>query len=151
MLVHELTKNTGNKRPMKRLGRGNGSWKGNYSTKWLKGQLARSGGWMPDWFEWGQTPLTQRLPKLRGFKRPQKFMTTYSVVNLWDLQTDARFTDSATVTKELLVEFGYIRNAGNLVKILSSGDYSKKLSFTGIEKFSKGAAQKVQDAGWTIA
>lgn len=151
MLVHELTKNTANKRPMKRIGRGNGSWKWNYSTKWLKGQLARSWGWMPAWFEWGQTPLTQRLPKLRGFKRPAEMMTVYSVVNLGDLQTSEKISDTTTVTKEILVQAGLIKNSTVSVKILSNWEFSKKLTFSGIEKFSKSAAQRIQDVGWTIA
>jgi large subunit ribosomal protein L15 len=43
---------------------------------------------MPAWFEGGQTPLTQRLPKLRGFKRFYKLVKTYTVVNLGKLQED---------------------------------------------------------------
>ena len=51
----------------KRLWRGNWSWKWTFSWKGCKGQNSRSGGWVPDWFEWGQTPLFRRMPKLKGF------------------------------------------------------------------------------------
>jgi len=42
MLQHQLKRSKGLHRKAKRLGRGNASGKGNYSTRGIKGQLARS-------------------------------------------------------------------------------------------------------------
>jgi len=140
MLLHELKQSKGYKSPKKRLGRGNASWKGNYSTKGLKGQRARSGGAKPIWFEWGQTPLTRRIPKLKGFKRYYKLVVDYTVVNLWDLNDFRAWT---TITKEKLVEKGLVKDINSAVKILWKGSLEKKLKFEGIDAFSSSAKEAI--------
>jgi len=147
MLLHELKRSKGYKNPKKRLGRGNASGKGNYSTKGLKGQKARSGGAKPIWFEWGQTPLTRRIPKLKGFKRYYKLVTNYQVVNVEDLN---QFRAGTTITKEKLAEAGLIRKATKPVKILGNGELEKKFKFEGIEAFSASAKEKIEKAGGEI-
>jgi large subunit ribosomal protein L15 len=74
---------------------------------------------MPAWFEGGQTPLTQRLPKLRGFKRFYKLVKRYTPVNLGKLQEDDRVQEGMTINKEVLVNLGYIKKPTELVKILA--------------------------------
>ena len=135
MLLHELRRSKWYNKPWKRLWRGNASGKGNYSGRWIKGQLARSGGGMPAWFEGGQTPLTQRLPKLRGFKRFYKLVKTYTVVNLGKLQEDWRIEDGMKITKEVLKELGYIKKIDEPVKILAKGEFSKRLNFEGFDAY----------------
>lgn len=147
MLLHEISRSKGYKNPKKRLGRGNASGKGNYSTKGLKGQKARSGGAKPVWFEWGQTPLTRRIPKLKGFKRYYKLVTNYQVVNVGDLE---KFDADTVITKELLEENNLIRKASEPVKILGNGELSKKLVFKGIDAFSASAKEKIEKAGGKI-
>ena len=147
MLLHELKRSKGYKNPKKRLGRGNASGKGNYSTKGLKGQKARSGGAKPIWFEWGQTSLTRRIPKLKGFKRYYKLVTNYQVVNVEDLN---QFRAGTTITKEKLAEVGLIRKATKPVKILGNGELEKKFKFEGIEAFSASAKEKIEKAGGEI-
>ncbi len=147
MLLHELKRSKGYKNPKKRLGRGNASGKGNYSTKGLKGQKARSGGAKPIWFEWGQTPLTRRIPKLKGFKRYYKLVTNYQVVNVEDLN---QFRAGTTITKEKLAEAGLIRKATKPVKILGNWELEKKFKFEGIEAFSASAKEKIEKAGGEI-
>lgn len=147
MLLHEISRSKGYKNPKKRLGRGNASGKGNYSTKGLKGQKARSGGAKPVWFEWGQTPLTRRIPKLKGFKRYYKLVTNYQVVNVSDLE---KFDADTVITKELLEENNLIRKASEPVKILGNGELSKKLVFKGIDAFSASAKEKIEKAGGKI-
>jgi len=147
MLLHELTRSKWYKNPKKRLGRGNASGKGNYSTKGLKGQKARSGGAKPIWFEWGQTPLTRRIPKLKGFKRYYKLVTNYQIVNVEDLNS---FRAGTTITKEKLAEAGLIRKATEPVKILGNGELEKKLKFEGIDAFSSSAKEKIEKAGGEI-
>src|SRR5688572_28418029 len=68
MRLHELTKTA---TPRKRVGRGEGSGLGKTAGRGHKGQKSRAGHhYMPAHFEGGQMPLTQRLPKLRGFRGP---------------------------------------------------------------------------------
>ena len=45
-----------------------------------KGQGTRGKGKIPPEFEGGQTPLSRRTPKLKGFKNP--FRIEYTVINL---------------------------------------------------------------------
>ena len=140
MLLHELKQSKWYKNSKKRLGRGNASWKGNYSTKGLKGQRARSGGAKPIWFEWGQTPLTMRIPKLKGFKRYYKLVTKYDVVNLEALNDFRAWT---TITKEKLLEKHLISSSDVAVKILWNGKLEKKLKFEDIDAFSSSAKEAI--------
>ncbi len=150
MLLHQIKKSKGYNKSGKRLGRGNASGKGNYCGRWIKWQLARSGGGMPAWFEWGQTPLTQRLPKLRGFKRFYKLVKRYTPVNLWKLQEDKRVEEWMTINKEVLKQLGYIKKTNELVKILAKWEFSKKLVFENIDAFSEKAKLLIEKAWWEI-
>jgi large subunit ribosomal protein L15 len=147
MKLHELQKSKGFKDKARRLGRGDAS-KGNYSGKGHKGQKARAGVHLPQFFEGGQTPITMRMPKAKGFKRYYKLVKQYEVINVASLEKDARIT--AEVTKEQLKSAGYIKNISNLVKILGNGELTKSLTFTGIEKFTKSATEKIEKAGGKI-
>jgi large subunit ribosomal protein L15 len=70
----------GSRKKKKRVGRGNASGMGTTSGRGSKGQKARSGGSVPQWFEGGQMPIYRRLPK-RGFKN-FLFKKEYAVVNI---------------------------------------------------------------------
>jgi large subunit ribosomal protein L15 len=136
----------------KRVGRGLGSGKGRYSTRGIKGQKSRSGSAkMRPGFEGGQNPIYMRLGKLRGpYSRdampvgPHRTFT--QAVNLRDLE--ARFDAGADVTLEALIEKGLIRNTKIDVKILASGDLTKKLSVTA-HRFSAAAKEKIEAVGGT--
>jgi large subunit ribosomal protein L15 len=136
----------------KRVGRGLGSGKGRYSTRGIKGQKSRSGSAkMRPGFEGGQNPIYMRLGKLRGpYSRdampvgPHRTFT--QAVNLRDLE--ARFDAGADVTLEALLEKGLIKNTKIDVKILASGDLTKKLSVTA-HRFSAAAKEKIEAAGGT--
>jgi len=136
----------------KRVGRGLGSGKGRYSGRGIKGQKSRSGSHkMPAGFEGGQMPIDMRLAKLRGNTsadaRPVGPFRTYTQpVNLRDLE--ARFDAGADVTLEALLEQGLIKNTRIDVKILGSGELSKKLTVTA-HGFSATARQKIEAAGGT--
>ena len=150
MFGYELTRTPWYKRPKIQIGRGNGSQRWNYSGKGLKGQNARSGKGTRANFEGWQTPLTQRLPKLRGFKRNFKLVDKYQALNLASIQRDDRFTDGSTVTHENLVIRGYT-NKNDKVKILGNGELTKKLSFSSEFMFSASAKEKIAAAGGSIA
>jgi large subunit ribosomal protein L15 len=136
----------------KRVGRGMGSGKGRYSGRGIKGQKSRSGSHaMRAGFEGGQMPLAMRIPKLRGNTSKDAmpvgpFRTYTQPVNVRDLD---RFDDGAEVTPETLKEKGLIRSLRKDVKLLGSGELSKKLSVT-VHLASASARRKVQGAGGTL-
>ena len=148
MKLHQLEKSKGFKDKARRLGRWNAS-KGNYSGKWLKGQKARSGKSVRPFFEWWQTPVTMRMPKAKGFKRCDKWVDSYVIINVSTLEQDAAITGE--VTKATLKAAGYIKNETDLVKILGNGELNKALNFTDIEKFTKSAVEKIEKAGGKIS
>jgi large subunit ribosomal protein L15 len=136
----------------KRIGRGLGSGKGRYSGRGLKGQKARAGSHkMRAGFEGGQMPAYMRLPKERGPTSKDAmpvgpFRTATQGVNLRDL--NARFEPGEEVTVDSLKAKGLIRNTRVDVKILGSGDLTKKLSVTA-HRFSQAAREKIEAAGGT--
>jgi large subunit ribosomal protein L15 len=143
MKLHTLKRSTGIVSKSKRIGRGNGSGKGNYSTKGLKWQKSRSGFSMKPFFEWGQTSIVQRIPKAKGFKRHYKLVKEVVIVNLGHLDTDIRIIEGMEITKALLKEFGYIKSVSSHVKLLGNGEWTKKVTFVDIDAFSKSAQEKL--------
>ena len=137
----------------KRVGRGLGSGKGRYSGRGIKGQKSRAGSHaLPAGFEGGQMPIDMRLPKLRGNTSADAmpigpFRTYSQPVNLRDLE--ARFDAGAEVSPDTLVAKGLLKNTKVDVKILGSGELTKKLSVTA-HGFSKSAREKIEAAGGSI-
>src|SRR6266540_2054579 len=117
------------RRARKRVGRGLGSGKGRYSGRGIKGQKSRAGSHqMRPGFEGGQMPIYMRLGKQRGpYSKDAMPMgphrTRVSAVNVRDLE---RF--DGEVTPEVLKGAGLIRNTRLDVKILGSGELTKKLT-----------------------
>lgn len=141
MKLHELKKNEGATFEKKRVGRGPGSGLGKTSGKGHKGQNARSGGGVNPIFEGGQLPLYRRLPK-RGFSNAD-FKITYAVINLEDLN---QFEDGTVVTPALLKETGIIKKQLCGIKVLGTGELTKKLTVRAT-KFSKSAIEKIEKSG----
>jgi large subunit ribosomal protein L15 len=137
----------------KRVGRGLGSGKGRYSGRGIKGQKSRAGSKkMPAGFEGGQTPIDMRLPKLRGNTSADAmpigpFRTYSHPVNLRDL--DRVFADGDTVDLDAMVEKGLLKNTKIDVKVLGTGDLSKKLAVTA-HSFSASAREKITAAGGSV-
>ncbi len=131
----------------KRIGRGQGSGQGTQAGKGHKGQKARAGGSTALGFEGGQMPIYRRLPK-KGFSN-YPFKTEYAEVNLADIAT--KF-DNEDVTRETLIAKGLLsgKKKSLPIKILAKGEFSKKLSFNGVEKFSKPAQDLIEKAGGKI-
>ncbi len=145
MKLQELKPNKGSIKRKKRVGRGNGSGLGTYSGRGMNGQNCRAGGGVRAGFEGGQTPLILRMPKLKGFRSPNK--KTYQVVNLTKLN---QFKNGAEVNTTSLLEKGLIAKKDLPVKILGMGDLEKKLKFN-VEKISETAKEKILKAGGEIA
>lgn len=141
MKLHELKAPQGSKKKGKRIGRGEGSGHGKTSGRGQKGQNSRSGGGVPPWFEGGQNPLHQRVPKLPGFKNP--FKKEYSLVNVGRLNV---FRDKSTVNQDALYDKGLIKKKNIPVKILGEGKLEKALTIKS-HHFSEGAIKKIEAAG----
>jgi large subunit ribosomal protein L15 len=136
----------------KRVGRGQGSGKGRYSGRGIKGQKSRSGSKkMRPGFEGGQNPIYMRLAKQRGGSKDAMPVGPHrtSTVPLNVASLEERFDAGAEVTLEALVEKGLIRNTRTDVKLLGKGDLSKKLSIT-VHAASATAREKVEAAGGSL-
>ncbi len=142
MLDH-LSPRPGAKHRRKRMGRGPGSGKGKTCGSGEKGQGSRSGKKIKPWFEGGQMPLFQRVPK-KGFHN--HFRVVNEIVNLGDL---AVFGEDATVDVKALVERGLIRGAGDPVKVLGEGEAPKGIKLV-VHKVSAAAKAKVEAAGGSV-
>lgn len=132
----------------KRLGRGSGSTHGGHSsTRGTKGQTSRSGGKIPVYFEGGQTPLFQRLPKF-GFNSP--FRTEYKPLNvrrLQELVDTGRLDPDEPVTPETLIEIGQASKSDR-IKVLGDGEIEASLEIL-VHAFSDSAREKIEEAGGT--
>jgi len=142
MQLHDLKPAPGAHRRPERVGRGTGSGRGKTSGRGQKGQNARSEGFRLG-FEGGQMPLSQRLPKLPGFKN--RFKKVYAVVNLSKL---SRFADGTKVDAQALVEAGLVK--GNMdIKILGAGRMKRKLTVEA-HSISNSAREAIEKAGGTV-
>ena len=147
LTLRTLNSPRGANKNTKRIGRGQGSGQGTQAGKGHKGQKARNGGGTRLGFEGGQTPLYRRLPKV-GFSNAP-FKVDYAVVNLEKLA--AKF-GAETVTRETLVDKGFLAgiNKSLPIKILAKGEFTKALTFKGIEKFSAKALELIKKAGGKV-
>ena len=94
-------------------------------------------------FEGGQLPLVMRLPKLRGFKNPER--VEYQAVNVSTI--NELFPKGGEVTVADLIKAGAVRDSYP-VKVLGNGEISVKVSVTA-HAFSESAASKIAAAGGT--
>ena len=123
-----------------RVGRGIGSKLGKTAGKGNKGQKSRKGYSRRPGFEGGQMPLRRRIPK-RGFHNPTR--VEYAVVNVEGLNI---FPVGTTVTPELLIGSGLIRQVRAEIKVLGDGELKNSLTVQA-HKFSKSAEEKITRAG----
>lgn len=143
MQLHELKPAPGSTTSRTRRGRGNGS-KGTFSGRGCKGQRARSGGVKNAYHEGGQTSLLLRMPKLKGFKNPNK--VDFQVINLSDLENN--FESGTTVDPVTLYEAGCAKRSLP-IKLLGQGKLTKKLTVI-CEAASKSAVEAVKKAGGKV-
>ncbi len=143
MKLNELKSTEGSRKARKRKGCGIASGNGKTGGRGHKGQKSRSGGKVARGFEGGQMPLIRRLPK-RGFTPRQD--NDFQVVNLEQLN---RFEDGAVVDAAALFEAGLVRNAVDPIKLLASGELTKKLSVA-VAAASAAAMSKVESAGGSL-
>jgi large subunit ribosomal protein L15 len=140
MKIEDLKPAQGQSKRSKRVGRGIGSGHGKTSCKGHKGQKARSGGPKGPAFEGGQMPLQRRLPK-RGFKNC--FSIEYSIINLKDINN---IEGIDTITPEVLIENGLIKDLKDGLKVLGAGDIQRAVVIKA-DAFSSSALSKIAAAG----
>lgn len=139
--LHDLKPAPGSKKQRIRVGRGEGGRRGKTAGRGTKGLKARNT--LRPGFEGGQTALAMRLPKLPGFKNPNK--EEFAIVNVATLDT---FDAGSEVNPEELRNRGLIRHKGR-VKVLAQGDIGKALTVKA-HAFSAAAKKKIEDAGGTV-
>ena len=142
-MLNQLSPRPGARHRRKRVGRGPGSGKGKTCGTGVKGQGTRSGHKIKPWFEGGQMPLFQRIPK-KGFHN--KFRSENEIVNLGEL---AVFGEGARVDAAALVARGLIRGNGKPVKVLAEGEAPKGLRLA-VQKISAQARAKVEAKGGSV-
>jgi len=149
MQLHDLQPKTKNQ-SAKRIGRG--GKRGKTSGRGTKGQKARSGHSIRPAIR----DIIKKLPKLRGHgtnraRTVNDSVISAAVVNLSHL--DEVFKDGEKVTPEILKNKGLVSirkgEKNRVVKILGTGELSKKLIFSGCA-VSKRAQTQIEKAGGTI-
>ncbi len=143
--LHNLVAPKGARKKAKRLGRGESSGHGKTSGRGNKGQKARKSGNVRIGFEGGQNPLSRRLPK-RGFSNA-KFAIPVGIVNVGALSTT--FDDGAVVDRAALIAVGLLRHRNVKVKLLGTGEMTKKLVLH-VDAVSESALAKVKSAGGSV-
>lgn len=166
MKLHDLRPAPGSHKARRRVGRGIAGGQGKTAGRGTKGQKSRAGGNLPAWFEGGQTPLHQRIPKLRGFRNP--FRIEYEIVNLGAIarlvelgafepgqhpdspKKGSKSAAPITVNQEILRGAGLIRTLDKPMKVLGQGELSTAL-FVVADAFSSSARAKIEAAGGSVS
>lgn len=121
------------KRNIKRIGRG--GKRGGYSGRGIKGQKSRAGRKIrPQWRD-----IIKKLPKKRGYRSPS-LKEKPTVVNLDVIEKN--FKDGEKVSPQTLAEKGIIKRKTAKVKILGSGEITKKIIVENCQ-ISKSAKAKI--------
>ena len=144
MKLHELSPAPGSHRKNQRIGRGIAAGQGKTSGKGQKGQKSRTGSSIPRVFEGGQLPLTQRLPKLRGFHN--KWRKEYAVVNLGKLK---KFPAGSIVDLPALIAGKVVPRGSERVKLLADGELSHAVNVK-VDRASAKAVAAVEAAGGSV-
>lgn len=139
--LHHLSPAPGSKQKKTRVGRGESGKRGKTAGRGTKGLKARNS--LRPGFEGGQTPLSMRIPKLAGFKNPNK--EYFAIVNLVTLN---QFDKGTEVTPDVLRDKGLIRHRGR-VKVLAEGDIDRALTVRA-HAFSVRAQEKILAAGGQV-
>jgi large subunit ribosomal protein L15 len=136
--LHNIAPNKGATKKRKRVGRGNSSGHGTYSTRGQKGQKSRSG--VSGLKRLGMKKQLLQIPKVRGFKsgRPEN-----QVVNI--NQINDNFKDKAVITPKSLLAKKLIGTIKMPVKVLGKGQLKIKcIKFEGV-KVSESVKKQLEE------
>lgn len=120
--LNTIKKAKGSAKKIKRIGRGNASGHGTYSTKGLKGQKARSG--VSNLKRLGMRKQLLSIPKVRGFKSAKLKNQVVSIKAI-----NNNFKDNETVNPATLAAKKLINSAELPVKILGKEKLTVKVTF----------------------
>ena len=142
MELNTIKPSAGAKRARRRVGRGIGSGLGKTAGRGHKGQKSRAGGFHKVGFEGGQMPLQRRLPK-RGFK---SLTAAYNAeISLTELQR----LGAEEVDILALKQAGLVGDQAKVVKVIKSGELSRKVVLKGIGA-TAGAKAAIEAAGGSV-
>lgn len=142
MQLNDLSPAAGSTKAKKRVGRGIGSGWGKTCGSGHKGQKSRSGGTVRPGFEGGQMPLQMRLPKYGFSSRVGRITAEIRSAELNKVEGNV-------VNLETLRKAGLINASIKRVKVMLSGELTRKLTVEGI-RVSKGAKEAVEKAGGSV-
>jgi large subunit ribosomal protein L15 len=143
MELNTLQPAAGSKKARRRVGRGIGSGLGKTAGRGHKGQKSRAGGYHKVGFEGGQMPMQRRLPK-RGFKSHLlKYNAEITLTALQKLAVEE--VDLLT-----LKQAGLVGELIKIVKVVKSGELTRKVSLKGIGA-TAGAKAAIEAAGGQVA
>jgi len=142
MFLNSLKPALGAKKDHVRVGRGIGSGMGKTCGRGHKGQKARAGGFHKVGFEGGQTPKQRRLPKF-GFKSLTGKYNCEIRLSELDLLPDG------DVDLLLLKATGLVPNYIKSVKVIKTGELTKKLVLNGIT-VTEGAKVAIEALGGSV-
>jgi large subunit ribosomal protein L15 len=120
-----------------RAGRGISAGRGKTAGRGTKGQKSRtgSGSKLHAWFEGGQTPITRKMAKLRGYhghsnNRPESITVTTDTINRF-------YKDGETVSPQTLSEKKILRASElkNPVKVVMRKELTAKVKFDGVKTY----------------
>ena len=134
--LNTIKKAKGSAKKNKRVGRGNASGHGTYSTRGLKGQKSRSG--VSGLKRLGLKKQLLQIPKSRGFKslNPKNQVVSVKMIN-------KHFKDNEIVNPLVLFEKKLISSASRPVKILGKEKLTVKVKFEKI-KMSAGLSEQIK-------
>ena len=134
LTLHTIKPSKGSKKSKKRVGRGNASGHGTYSTRGLKGQKSRAG--VSNLKRLGMRKQLLAIPKSRGFKSLKPKNQTVSVKAI-----NANFKEGEIVSPTTLFEKKLIGSATLPAKILGKEKLTVKVT---LEKVSASESVKAQ-------
>ncbi len=144
MKYHELeVKRFKNK---KRVGRGISAGQGMTAGRGTKGQNSRKSGPPRPGFEGGQTPLSQRLPKLRSVAKGSLARSAKKAKAQNVYTGDLNQFANKTVDNFSLADAGIITTPYCRVKLIVKGELKNKVTVN-LEAASKSAIEVVKKAG----
>ncbi len=142
MQLNNLSPAPGSTKNKKRVGRGIGSGWGKTCGTGHKGQKSRSGGTVKPGFEGGQMPLQMRLPKYG-------FSSRIGAITAEVRTSELNKIDGDTVSLESLRKAGVITTSIKKVKVMLSGEVTRKLTTEGIG-VSRGAKEAIEKSGGKV-
>ncbi len=124
--INTIKQAKGSAKTKKRVGRGNASGHGTYSTRGLKGQKSRSG--VSGLKRLGMRQQLLQTPKSRGFRslQPKNQVVSIKAIN-------TNFKDGEIVNPENLAVKDLVASSALPVKILGKEKLTVKVTFEGVK------------------